>query len=210
MVTIQEVGKRIRQRRKELEITQVEFAMSLQLSEDSRAMISKWENGSALPTTALIPHICDILHCDVGYLFGEYELPTRELTDIASETGLSVEAVEELIETNKSPYFQKFLPSLSWLITNGLLDAEILGAMVQLNTDAKNLAIYNADGDSLTPEEWILHNTEYQKVKNDSDVMKFRADSAFRKLLDKYFEHSMGQNVIKSKIKWEIIDHGND
>ena len=137
-------------------------------------------------------------------------MPTRELTDIVSETGLSVEAIDELIKTNKSPYFQKFLPTLSWLITNGLLDIEILGAMVQLNTDAKDLAMCNTDGDGLTPEEWILHNTEYQKIRNDSDVMKFRADSAFRKLLDKYFEHSIDQSIIKSKIKWEIIDHGND
>lgn len=198
MSTFQELGRRIRRRRKELGITQIDFATALSLSEDSRAMISKWENGSALPTTALIPHICDILHCDVGYLFGEYELPTRELSDISAETGLSVEAINELKKTKESPIFCGFLSALSWLMTNGLLDVEIPGAIIQLKTDAVGLAHSETD------------RLEYLKLKDDSDLMKFKADSAFRRLLDGYFQYCMTPNVVKRKTEWEVVDNGND
>lgn len=201
MDTFQELGRRIRRRRKELGITQVEFAMSLNLSEDSRAMISKWENGLALPTTALIPDICKILCCDVGYLFGEYELPTRELSDISAETGLSVEAINELRSTKESPIFHGFLPALSWLMTNGLLDVEIPAAIIQLKTDAVGLARCEAE---------CIWNSEYSTFKDDSDLMKFKADSAFRRLLDEYFEYCVNPNNVKPKVEWRVVEDGID
>lgn len=89
MSTYQEIGERIQKRRVSLGMTQSDLAQFLNLSPDSRTTITKWENGKALPRVDMIPLICDVLKCDVGYLFSEYDQPTREIQDVSFCTGLS-------------------------------------------------------------------------------------------------------------------------
>ena len=214
MSTLEGMGKRIRQRRKELRITQIGLAKALGLSEDSRSAISKWENGKEFPTTVLIPQLCNILRCDVGYLFGDYELPTRELTDISSEIGLSVEAINELRKTNKSTLFHSYLPVFSWLLSNGLMDIDILGAIVQLKSDAETIKecfqYWDNPGENMTLEESFARHSEYNNAKKDSDLMKFKADSAFRELIDRYYTHIVHQDKTDKRNNWEVIENGID
>lgn len=96
MGTIEGIGNRIKKRRREIGLTQTDFLSELDLSKDSRTMVSKWENGITLPQTDMIPKICKALDCDAGYLFGEYEHPKRVASDIISETGLSENAIYTL------------------------------------------------------------------------------------------------------------------
>ncbi len=44
---------------------------------------------------------CDYFHCSADYLFGYIEMPTHAETDIHAKTGLSSEAIEQLIEWNE-------------------------------------------------------------------------------------------------------------
>lgn len=211
MSTLEVMGKRIQQRRKEFRITQIDLAKALGLSEDSRSSISRWEKGTEFPSTTLIPKLCDILHCDVGYLFGEYELPTRELTDISRETGLSMEAIEELRDLNEIPYFKNFIPVLNWLLVNGLLDFDILATITQLKTDAETVKALDYYDESMPYKERAAQIAKYNNAQNDSDLMKFKADCAFRKLLDKYFYEIAGSDNVGKKITgWEVIENGID
>lgn len=58
--------------------------------------LKQWERGINSIPLEWIPAICDVLGCDVGYLFGEYEELTRQSTDICKVTGLSENAVEAI------------------------------------------------------------------------------------------------------------------
>lgn len=44
---------------------------------------------------------CKFFHCSADYLLGMIEMPTYTKTDIHAETGLSAEAIEQLIEWNE-------------------------------------------------------------------------------------------------------------
>ena len=98
-IDIEETGKRIKQCRKEMHekdksITQETFAKEY-LHCDT-ATYRKWEKGTSFPDGNALAKMCELFNCDLGYLTGEYDCKTRIATDICKETGLSVEAVEEL------------------------------------------------------------------------------------------------------------------
>jgi transcriptional regulator with XRE-family HTH domain len=68
--------------------------------------IKQWERGENPVGLEFIPAICDVLHCDVGYLFGNYDEHYHLVADISSATGLSEENVIRLIDwqVGKSNY----------------------------------------------------------------------------------------------------------
>ena len=59
--------------------------------------IRQWESGANPLDVRWIPAICDVLKCDVGYLFGDYEEQTRTKSDIVKETWLSEKAVQNIL-----------------------------------------------------------------------------------------------------------------
>lgn len=60
-------------------------------------VLKQWEYGTNRVRVDLIPLLCEILHVDTGYLFGEYPQFTRQLCDVQSATGLSKSVAEKLI-----------------------------------------------------------------------------------------------------------------
>lgn len=60
-------------------------------------VLKQWELGQNRVRVDLIPLLCEILHVDTGYLFGEYPQFTRQLCDVQSATGLSKSIAEKLI-----------------------------------------------------------------------------------------------------------------
>ena len=66
-------GSRLRDRRKELGITQPQLADSLGVSQSA---IGSWETGVNSPRATLLYALFDILHCDANYLFQD---ETKEL-----------------------------------------------------------------------------------------------------------------------------------
>lgn len=60
-------------------------------------VLKQWEYGTNRIRVDLIPLLCEILHVDTGYLFGEYPQFTRQLCDVQSATGLSKSVAEKLI-----------------------------------------------------------------------------------------------------------------
>ena len=66
-------GTRLRDKRKELGITQPQLAKILGVSQSS---IGSWETDTNSPRATLLYDLFDILHCDANYLFQD---ETREL-----------------------------------------------------------------------------------------------------------------------------------
>lgn len=60
--------------------------------------LKQWEYGNNPIDVSWIPAICDVLSCDAGFLFGEYEQLTKEKSDACAITGLSEPAVQVLID----------------------------------------------------------------------------------------------------------------
>lgn len=72
------------------------LAVALGLDSTSRTTIRKWERGEVLPPLEHLLKMCALFGCELGYLLGEQDLPTRTATDIQQETGLSRDAIEQL------------------------------------------------------------------------------------------------------------------
>ncbi|MBQ8902050.1 MAG: helix-turn-helix transcriptional regulator [Bacilli bacterium] len=60
------IGKFISERRKEKNITQIELAEKLGITDRA---ISKWENGICMPDSGIIPLLCKILNITINDLF---------------------------------------------------------------------------------------------------------------------------------------------
>lgn len=86
-------GNRIFAARKAAGYSQEEVGERLHVS---RKTIGKWESGKTSPGTYDLERLCEMFNCDFGYLVGEYDEKTRQITDIEAETGLSAEAIEVL------------------------------------------------------------------------------------------------------------------
>lgn len=56
--------------------------------------LKKWEYGENPINIEWLPIICEVLSCDIGYLFGEYEEKQRETSDACKVTGLSESVIE--------------------------------------------------------------------------------------------------------------------
>lgn len=59
--------------------------------------LKKWEYGENPINIEWLPVICDVLGCDIGYLFGEYKQKRREVSDVCAVTGLSPGAVNAIL-----------------------------------------------------------------------------------------------------------------
>lgn len=61
-----------------------------------QSAISEWETKERLPDIETIFALSKIFGCDCGYLLGDYDERTHNLTDICKETGLSEFTVSQL------------------------------------------------------------------------------------------------------------------
>lgn len=96
--------------------------------------LKQWEYGNNPINIEWIPVICEVLECDIGYLFGEYEEKRRETSDACKVTGLS-EAVIERFRREEGNYRKKQLEGV-------LLDKrfwEIINCFCQWENVSKGL-----------------------------------------------------------------------
>lgn len=90
------IAKKIKETRKEHKISQEKISEECHVS---RATVIKWEKGGQLPDLNSMLIMCNLFDCELGYLLCEkgYENKTREVTDICKATGLSENAVNNLM-----------------------------------------------------------------------------------------------------------------
>lgn len=152
------IGENLQRIRKKKYKTQESFAEALGLLD--RKTISKWETGETeIPMTRL-PEICNLLDCDMDYLFGKIDVP-RKNTEIAmKETGLSEKSITKLNEIMKSCH-------LDWwsLVFNEFIENEKFAAFLGY------LSLY-----ATHKSEKITHS--YYRI-DTKDIAFTRAQNAF-------------------------------
>ena len=103
---IKEIGQRLQDRRKEFFKTQYEFAEALGIEE--RKTIGNWETGTVAIPIHRLSDICNLLDCDLDYLFGKIDVPKNNTADIMKETGLSQKAVEKAVAWKSTDDYRRF------------------------------------------------------------------------------------------------------
>lgn len=87
------VSERIKEQRLKKRISQEKLAG---LVDVKRATVNSWETHKTTPSSQNLDKVARVLGCDVGYLRGEYDKETPEITDVFYKVGLSREAYENL------------------------------------------------------------------------------------------------------------------
>ena len=81
------IGKIIAEMRKEQNLTQVDLAEQLGISNKT---ISKWECGNGMPDYAVIDELCAILKINVNELLSGERLPSQDYNKKAEENIMSL------------------------------------------------------------------------------------------------------------------------
>ena len=130
------IGKFIAQRRKGVNLTQMQLAEKLNITDRA---VSKWETGKALPDSSLMLELCDILKITVNDLLSG-EVVTMENYNKELENKL-IQLVKEKEESDKR------LLSLEWVI--GIFSIIILfvpiivGAYVTMEDWLRTIVIFS-------------------------------------------------------------------
>lgn len=94
---LRRIGARVRERRKELGLTQEELAGS----EYTKSFISQVEKGQTWPSLPALAYIAQRLRCPIEWLVAEnpvYKPPVPPLVEIARELGMKPEQVRAVLE----------------------------------------------------------------------------------------------------------------
>lgn len=96
-----EIGKKIRQNREELGLTQGQLGEMLSKNikeQKSVHAISEYESGKTLPPLQTLFNLCNVFNCDLGYLLGEeeYSDKTKLNTTLVEELGLPYDVIHKI------------------------------------------------------------------------------------------------------------------
>lgn len=117
------IGDRIKQKRKELGFTQAELGEKLNITDRA---VSKWEQGEGDPNLSIIPDIAKALGVSLDYLLlGKEEEPAITLDDMDAEKRLSL-----LIKKDDAKNFKKYEYQKSAYF---LVELCTMGAIITLN-----------------------------------------------------------------------------
>lgn len=154
----------------------------------TRQTVSQYANGISEPSYEALIKIANFFSVSIDYLLGITDISSQNqnIRSIAEFTGLSQKAVEEIIEAKNSIWVIDLIP-LNWLLSNGLFSlGGPLGSMNRMAVSTIKLASFRDKWNNLSKDETMKQANEVTKVRDDIDLMKFKADNAFRKLLDQY------------------------
>lgn len=115
------IGKFIAEMRKEQNMTQIDLADALGISNKT---VSKWETGNGMPDYALVESLCGVLKINANELLSGERLPSNDYSRKAEENIMSL--MQENSTTKKKERFQNIgiiigtiglLFTVSWMIT---------------------------------------------------------------------------------------------
>ena len=91
------IGKNIKTERKKLCYSQEKLGQKIGIT---GKQISIYEKGKIIPPLDILLKLCEIFGCELGYLLGEssYAEGTKLLTAISNYTGLSSEALKQIVK----------------------------------------------------------------------------------------------------------------
>lgn len=97
------IGKFIAEMRKEQNLTQIDLAEQLGISNKT---ISKWECGNGMPDYAVMESLCEILNINVNELLSGERLPSKDYNKKAEENMMNL--IQESSEKKMWPRFESF------------------------------------------------------------------------------------------------------
>ena len=106
------IGKYIRKKRKEKNITQSELAEKLNITDRA---ISKWENGICMPDVGIITDLCKILNITINDLFSGEKVDMKKNEKILENNLLEMAKLKE--EKDKQ------LLTLEWVLVSIVISA---------------------------------------------------------------------------------------
>ena len=175
------IGERLRQRRKELNLSQEDVALRCHCV---RQRYAKWEQGN-IQTLSLddLVNLCNLFQCDIGYILCEYDTKRHVVADIHAQTGLSEKAIECLTALSGVPIKvlslllcqKSFLPLLydiyrfaEYDLTQALVNRELLKAEKEHDMDLLAKAMYAVSA-----------------PQKDRDAQEYKISTSFIKIVSK-------------------------
>ena len=108
-----QIGERLRTLRKSRGYkSQEAFAEAIDVTE--RKTVGKWETGEASIPIKKLAVICDVLDCDLDYLFGKIDTPKNEISDIMKQTGLSEKAANYISKEKRKEVLSAVLEDMNF------------------------------------------------------------------------------------------------
>lgn len=139
------IGERIRNNRKEKNLTQekiAEYLEQITLTPIKRQTIAGWENGKPIKKLEQLTALCEIFDCDISYLLCECDTKHINTQSISHSTGLSKNAIDTLIDLNQQN--PVYLDIISKLLENKSLLYQIFSCCL-----ANYNSVFNIQYDEL-------------------------------------------------------------
>lgn len=164
------IGKRIREKREELKLTQEGLGKIIGVS---RVVVSYWESGSRDIKTGDIVLLADALGVTTDYLLGRTGDPNQQPCAV-DELGLTVEEIHKILQLNNDPACK-----VAWKY---LLNAKDFPMFVAC------LKRYMDEVDELSKAAELLNKTEEAVKLRDSLMKDFTEDMSEDDLITKLLE----------------------
>ena len=133
-MNIEEIGKFIQERRKIKNLTQVQLAKKINVSEKT---VSKWECGYGLPDTSVMLALCNELDITANELLSGKKLSSEEYRSSAEENLVNLKKQQEL--SNKFLFNLEIV--LGCISTFVLLSFVFIASFCNINTTLKIVLI---------------------------------------------------------------------
>lgn len=113
-----DIGKFIAKCRKDKNMTQVQLAEALNITNKS---VSKWENGICLPDSSLFEPLCDILGVTINELFAGRRIADEDYKKVADANLLRMLKYKLYCMSDKSVTFVEFSNALTKMAETSIL-----------------------------------------------------------------------------------------
>ena len=220
-----EIGKRIRENREKLGLTQSELGEKLSKNireQKSVHAISEYESGKTVPPLPTLFNLCDAFNCELGYLLGEenYTERTALKSKFLEMTGLSSDFFDTMVRVTglKNKYIEwkddSIVEVLNRLFTTTDF-SNMLGNIADYESNVKEFnkimnEINKFEDKHPESEEWgdITDPNSYaaywddrmqalQQVEKDVFYSKFLITESFNSMINNYCTMEKYKHVVK-------------
>ena len=112
MITLKQIGERLRTLRDGISLSQVKLAELLGITQSS---LNRYENGQSTPTVELFRKYADFFDVSMDYIFGRCDAPQGKLYQYQPKIWKNAAEMEQFVEMcfdPKSPYYNRMKESV--------------------------------------------------------------------------------------------------
>lgn len=198
------IGEFISKLRKEKEMTQVELANHLGVTDRA---ISKWENGRGLPDLSLIRELCDILGISINELLNGEKIKKEEYKKVSDNNLINTleYGKQELKKRNKVSIL---IISIVMLITLTLLTLFMIDTHRMRNDLPVLFSTWGLDyypPINLDEEKITIAIEEYIVNTNDSESSHYNDEKYFTSI-EKFLIKELKENSIYEVYTWVLSE----